>query len=175
MKRIFLMGYMGSGKTTLGKAFAKACGLSFVDLDWYIEERTHRSIREIFAEKGEDGFRELEKNMLHEASQFENVVIACGGGTPCFYNNMDYMNSCGITVFLDTSIESLFRRLKVAKMNRPLLADKSDEELMQTIKDGLNKRISYYSEAKLRIDGSRLENRAQIDETVNELRKQTGV
>lgn len=169
------MGYMGSGKTTLGKAFAKACGLSFVDLDWYIEERTHRSIREIFAEKGEDGFRELEKNMLHEASQFENVVIACGGGTPCFYDNMDYMNFCGITVFLDTSIESLFRRLKVAKMNRPLLADKSDEELMQTIKDGLNKRISYYSEAKLRIDGSRLENRAQIDETVNELRKQTGV
>ena len=82
MKRIFLIGYMGSGKTTLGRAFARATGLEFIDLDWYIEERLHKSISILFAERGEDGFREQERKMLHEAGEFEDVVIACGGGTP---------------------------------------------------------------------------------------------
>ena len=105
--RIFLTGYMASGKTTLGKAFARACNLGFIDLDWYIEERMHMSVRDIFAERGEDGFRQLEKNMLHEVSEFENVVVACGGGTPCFFDNMDVMNSRGITVFLDAAQDVL--------------------------------------------------------------------
>lgn len=82
--RIFLTGYMASGKTTLGKAYAKACGLSFIDLDWYIEERMHSTIRDIFATRGEDGFRQLERKMLLEVAEFENVIVACGGGTPCF-------------------------------------------------------------------------------------------
>ena len=85
MKRVFLIGYMGSGKTTLGKAYSAATGLQFVDLDWYIEERMHKSISDLFAERGEDGFRLLEQKMLHEAGEFENVLIACGGGTPCFF------------------------------------------------------------------------------------------
>lgn len=99
MKRIFLMGYMGSGKTTLGRAFARAEGLEFIDLDWYIEERLHKSISELFAERGEEGFRNLERKMLHEAGEFEDVVIACGGGTPCFFDNMEYMNRQGTTIF----------------------------------------------------------------------------
>ena len=78
MIRIFLIGYMGAGKTTLGKAFAREMGLTFVDLDWYIEERFHKSIRQLFTERGEDGFRELEKRMLHEAAEFEDVVISTG-------------------------------------------------------------------------------------------------
>ena len=82
MIRIFLIGYMGAGKTTLGKAFSREEGLTFVDLDWYIEERFHKTIAQIFAERGEEGFRELERRMLHEVSEFENVVIATGGGTP---------------------------------------------------------------------------------------------
>ena len=85
MKRVFLIGYMGSGKTTLGKAYSAATGLQFVDLDWYIEERMHKSISDLFAERGEEGFRLLEQKMLHEAGEFENVLIACGGGTPCFF------------------------------------------------------------------------------------------
>ena len=97
MKRVFLIGYMGSGKTTLGKAYSAATGLQFVDLDWYIEERMHKSISDLFAERGEDGFRLLEQKMLHEAGEFENVLIACGGGTPCFFDNMDYMNHTGET------------------------------------------------------------------------------
>lgn len=99
MKRIFLVGYMGSGKTTLGKAYARINNLEFIDLDWYIEERMHKTISELFAEKGEAGFRELERKMLHEVGEFENVMVACGGGTPCFYDNIDYMNSVGDTVF----------------------------------------------------------------------------
>lgn len=76
---------MGSGKTTLGKAYSAATGLQFVDLDWYIEERMHKSISDLFAERGEEGFRLLEQRMLHEAGEFEDVLIACGGGTPCFF------------------------------------------------------------------------------------------
>ena len=105
MIRIFLIGYMGAGKTTLGKAFAREMGLTFVDLDWYIEERFHKTIRQLFTEMGEDGFRELEKRMLHEVADFENVVISTGGGTPCFFDNMEFMNSKGSVVFLDVDVK----------------------------------------------------------------------
>ena len=84
MIRIFLTGYMGAGKTTLGKAFARELNVPFIDLDWYIEERFHKSIRELFAERGEASFRELERSMLHEVSEFEDVIVSTGGGTPCF-------------------------------------------------------------------------------------------
>ena len=110
MIRVFLIGYMGAGKTTLGKAFARALGLTFVDLDWYLEERFHKTVRQLFTERGEEGFRELERRMLHEAAEFENVVISVGGGTPCFFDNMEYMNEVGETVFLDVDIQVLFRR-----------------------------------------------------------------
>ena len=133
MIRIFLIGYMGAGKTTLGKAFAREMGLTFIDLDWYIEEPFHKTVSQLFTERTEDGFRELEKKMLHEVAEFEDVVIATGGGTPCFFDNVDYMNSVGETVFLDFDIRVLFRRLKVAKQQRPLLANKTDEELMTCI------------------------------------------
>mgnify|MGYP000116863002 FL=1 len=89
--------------------------LQFIDLDWYIEERFHKTVQELFAERGENGFREIERNMLHEVGDFEDVLIAAGGGTPCFFDNMDYMNSVGDTVFLDVNPEVLFRRLKIAR------------------------------------------------------------
>lgn len=170
MKRVFLIGYMGSGKTTLGKAYSVATGLQFIDLDWYIEERMHKSISSLFAERGEDGFRQLERKMLHEAGDFENVLIACGGGTPCFFDNIDYMNNMGETVFLDVSPEILFRRLKIAKAKRPLLADKTDEELMQVITSALEKRLPFYTKAKWRFNAEELESYAQIDRAVNRLR-----
>lgn len=141
MIRIFLIGYMGAGKTTLGKAFAREMGLTFVDLDWYIEERFHKTIRQLFTEMGEDGFRELEKRMLHEVADFENVVISTGGGTPCFFDNMEFMNSKGSVVFLDVDVKVLFRRLKVAKQQRPLLAQKDDKELMEFIVDADRKSV----------------------------------
>ena len=171
MTRIFLIGYMGAGKTTLGKAFARAMGLTVVDLDWYIEERYHKTVSQIFAERGEDGFRELEKRMLHEASDFENVVISVGGGTPCFFDNMDYMNQVGETVFLDVDNQVLFRRLKVAKQQRPLLANKTDEELMAFIQEALEKRLPHYTKAKHVFNGELLENRHQIQQSVERLKE----
>ena len=171
MIRIFLIGYMGAGKTTLGKAFARAMGLTFVDLDWYIEERFHKTIRQIFTERGEDGFRELEKRMLHEAGDFEDVVISVGGGTPCFFDNMDYMNEVGETVFLDVDVKVLFRRLKIAKQQRPLLADKTDEELINFIVEALQKRLPYYTKAKYVFNGEKLEDRRQIQQSVERLKE----
>ena len=171
MIRVFLIGYMGAGKTTLGKAFARAMGLTFVDLDWYIEERFHKTVSQIFAERGEDGFRELEKRMLHEASDFEDVVISVGGGTPCFFDNMDYMNQVGETVFLDVDNQVLFRRLKVAKQQRPLLANKTDEELMAFIQEALEKRLPHYTKAKHVFNGELLENRYQIQQSVERLKE----
>ena len=171
MTRIFLIGYMGAGKTTLGKAFARAMGLTFVDLDWYIEERFHKTVSQIFAERGEEGFRELEKRMLHEVGDFEDVVISVGGGTPCFFDNIDYMNQAGETVFLDVDNKVLFRRLKVAKQQRPLLTQKNDEELMAFITENLQKRLPFYTKAKHVFNGERLEDRHQIKESVERLKE----
>lgn len=171
MIRIFLIGYMGAGKTTLGKAFAREMGLTFVDLDWYIEERFHKSIRQLFTERGEDGFRELEKRMLHEVAEFEDVVISTGGGTPCFLDNMEYMNTMGDTIFLDVDIKVLFRRLKVAKQQRPLLVQKTDEELMAFITENLQKRLPFYTKAKHVFNGEKLEDRHQIKESVERLKE----
>ena len=172
MTRIFLIGYMGAGKTTLGKAFARAMGLTFIDLDWYIEERFHKTIRQLFTERGEDGFRDLEKRMLHEASEFEDVVISVGGGTPCFFDNMEYMNAAGETVFLDVGIKVLFRRLKVAKQQRPLLDGKTDEELMLFIQEALQARLPFYTKAKHVFNGELLEDRHQIQQSVERLKEQ---
>ena len=169
MIRIFLTGYMGAGKTTLGKALARELHIPFIDLDWYIEERFHKTVGELFSERGEASFRELEKNMLHEVGEFEDVVISTGGGAPCFFDNMDYMNHTGETVFLDVCPEVLFRRLKIAKAKRPLLANKTDEELMQVITSALEKRLPYYSKAKWRFNAEELESYAQIDRAVSRL------
>lgn len=171
MTRIFLIGYMGAGKTTLGKAFSRELGLTFIDLDWYIEERFHKTVQQLFSERGEQGFRELEQKMLHEVAEFEDVVISAGGGTPCFFDNMDYMNACGDTVFLQVKPEVLFHRLKVAKQQRPLLANKSDEELMNFICEALQKRHPFYSQAKFLFRADELEDKLQIQASVDSLRK----
>lgn len=170
MTRIFLIGYMGAGKTTLGKALARALGVPFIDLDWYIEERFHKSIPQLFAERGEDGFRTVERNMLHEAGEFEDVVISTGGGTPCFFDNMEYMNAQGATVFLDVPVDVLFRRLQGATRQRPILQGKTDEELRTFIAEALAGRMPHYARAQYRFDGSRLESRPQIAESVDRLR-----
>lgn len=172
MIRVYLIGYMGAGKTTLGKAFALSLGLSFIDLDWYIEERFHKTVQQLFAERSEEGFRELERRMLHEVSEFEDVVISTGGGTPCFFDNMEYMNKQGTTVFLRVDPKVLFRRLRVAKQQRPLLAQKSDEELMDFINAALEKRMPYYSKAKHIFGGEELEDKKQIQQSVDRLKKQ---
>lgn len=148
MKRIFLIGYMGAGKTTIGKALAREIGVDFYDLDWYIEDRFHKKIPDIFAEQGESGFRDIERKMLREAGEFENVIISCGGGTPCFFDNMDYMNAQGETVYLNAQPRVLKEHLLMGKSQRPLIQGKTSEELDEYIVESLKVREPFYSKAK---------------------------
>lgn len=175
MVRIFLTGYMGAGKTTLGKAFARRMDISFIDLDWYIEERFHKTVGELFTERGETGFRELERNMLHEVAEFENVVISTGGGAPCFFDNMEFMNRVGKTVFLDVHPDVLFRRLRVAKQQRPILQGKEDDELKVFIVQALEKRALFYHQAQYVFNADELEDRWQIETSVQRLQQLLGL
>ena len=152
MKRIFLVGYMGSGKTTTGKRLSKKYGLDFIDLDNYIEKRYFKTISQIFQEKGESGFREIERDALREVAEFENVIISTGGGAACFFDNMELMNQKGETVYLKASAADLSEYLRNANKNRPLLAQKSDEELFDLISEMLQKREPFYSQAKHTVD-----------------------
>ena len=152
MKRIILVGYMGSGKTTVGKALARELGLQFYDLDWYIENRRRKTVPQIFAERGEAGFREIERNMLHEVAEFENIVLSCGGGTPCFFDNMDYLNQQGSVIWLKADAEVLYKHLLMGKTERPLLKGKSPEELITFIREQLAQREPFYSKARHVLD-----------------------
>ncbi len=172
MTRILLVGFMAAGKTTLGKALAKDLGLQFVDLDLYIESRYHATVSQIFAERGEEGFRQIERNMLHEVAEFEDVIIATGGGTPCFFDNMEYMNAQGTTVFLDASVDVIFTRLTIARTQRPLAAGKTDEELRSYITETLNRRLPYYSRATHSFCANQLENVKQISESVERFKEE---
>ncbi|MBR0037512.1 MAG: shikimate kinase [Bacteroidales bacterium] len=162
MQRIFLIGYMGAGKTTLGRALAKTMNLEFIDLDDFIVSRFHKTIKEIFAEVGEEGFRKIERNALIEVSEYENVIISLGGGTPCFFDNMDIVNRSGQSVYLKPDEKVLLIRLIKGKHKRPLLADKSDEEILQVIREQLAWREPYYQKADITFNASHLENKTDI-------------
>ena len=170
MTRLILIGFMGAGKTTLGRALAKELGLTFIDLDNYIELRRCKSINRIFEESGEDGFRTIERNLLHEVCEFENVVISAGGGTPCFFDKIDYMNAQGTTIYLQVSNERLLERLRIAKSRRPLLKDKNDEEIKAFIEEQLARREKYYLQADYTFASDRLEDKEQIAESVARFR-----
>ena len=171
MIRVFLMGFMGAGKTTLGKALAKDLGISFIDLDQYIENRYMKSVSQIFAAKGEQGFREIESRLLREAGEFDDVIVSCGGSTPLIGDNMDYMLAQGKTVYLKCDNVTLLRRLKVASMSRPLIAGKTDAELSEFIESETRRREPGYLRAEFVCPGDRLESRDQIAETVEYLEK----
>ena len=170
MKSIIIIGYMGAGKTTVGKALAKELGVMFYDLDWYIESRMRKTVKQIFDEMGEEGFRHIEHNMLHEVAEFENVVVSCGGGTPCFYDNMDYMNQAGETIYLKASPETLHAHLKMGKGVRPLLLNKTPEEVDVFIREQLKQREPFYEKAKHIIDVNVMDNFDKINNTVQQIR-----
>jgi shikimate kinase len=171
MTRIILIGYMGAGKTTIGKALSKELGIIFYDLDWYIESRMRKTVSEIFAERGEEGFRKIEYNMLHEVAEFEDVIISCGGGTPCFFDNMDYLNQQGLTVYLKADPEVLYKHLQMAKVERPLLKGKSKEELLTFIKEQLEKREPFYTKARYTLDVSLMDNYEKIKISVGKIKE----
>lgn len=156
MKRIFLIGYMGSGKTSIGKHLASRMGLSFVDLDVYIEQRYHKTVRELFAERGEESFRRIEQKMLHEVAGFEDTLISTGGGSPCFFDNIAFMKKTGETVYLKVSVDTLAKRLDAGKRTRPVLQNKSGEALRLFIDENLQKREPYYTQASIIFDTEKM-------------------
>jgi len=149
--RIYLIGYMGSGKSTLGKRFSQHLGLQFVDMDHYIEERNYKTIPQIFAEEGEPEFRKKERRALTELSEFTDIVIATGGGAPCFFDNMDLMNNTGKTIYLNINPGILAERLLKSKTERPLIKGKSKDELIAFIDETLRKRNHFYTKARYQI------------------------
>lgn len=149
--RIYLIGYMGCGKSTLGKRLSKHMGLQFIDMDHYIEKRNCKTVPQLFEEFGEDGFRQRERNALEELSEFTDVVIATGGGAPCFFDNIDLMNRTGKTIYLNIHPKILATRLLKSKTERPLIKGKSREELIEFIDETLRKRNEFYKQAKYEI------------------------
>lgn len=165
--KLFIIGYMASGKTTFGKALAEKLDTPFIDLDNYIEEKTSKTISEIFSEMGEEGFRRLEKEMLQNAvSEHEEAIVACGGGTPCFFDNMNFLNDNGITLFLETSIPVLIARLQEENETRPLMNGKTGEEIRQHVLTQLCERLPKYMEAKMTWHGDDLNSPQEIDSNV---------
>lgn len=147
--KIFLIGFMGSGKSLIGRHLAKRLGLSFLDLDDFLEKGEKKSIREIFAESGEDEFRKLEKIYLNKTSDLRNHIVATGGGTPCFFENMEWMKANGLTIFLNVNPEILCERLQKESEHRPLLIGNSDKELLKFIESKLNFRLQFYKQAEV--------------------------
>lgn len=149
--RIYLIGYMGCGKTRLGKRLAQHLGIQFIDMDDHIEERNCKSVPQIFATEGENGFREKERKALEELSAFTDIVIATGGGAPCFFDNIDLMNKTGATVYLNIHPDILATRLMKSKTERPLIKGKSKKELVAFIDETLKKRNEFYTQAQYQI------------------------
>lgn len=151
--RIFLIGFMGSGKSTLGAQLARRLDYRFVDMDQLIEETAEMSIAEIFDEHGEEVFRKWERDILQELSQGEKVVISTGGGAPCRAGMMDLMNAHGSTVYLKLTPEALLRRLINSRTERPLIRGKSEADLLEFIKSLLERREAFYLRARHVVDG----------------------
>lgn len=144
---------MGSGKTTIGKKLAKKLSLEFIDLDAEVEKKEGRTIGQIFDLFGEDYFRTKEHEILLEQSSNNNILIACGGGTPCFFDHMQMMNNKGITVYLKFSPEALYSRLENAKTKRPLLKNMDEINMKLYIKNKLEEREQIYLQAKIITEG----------------------
>jgi len=151
--KIFFIGFMGSGKTHWSKQLSEKLHIPFFDLDEQITSHEGKSITEIFTENGEEYFRILEKDILCIITESnENFVMACGGGTPCYYNNIDYMNQSGTTIWINTSIDTLFHRLVKEKETRPLIKDLTSDQLKGFIIKKFSDRKIYYEQADIIID-----------------------
>ncbi|MBL7701381.1 MAG: shikimate kinase [Ferruginibacter sp.] len=146
---IFLIGFMGSGKTHWGKIWAQQAGLDFYDLDELIEKREAKTIAAIFEKQGEGYFRKIETDTLKTFEGKENCIIACGGGTACFNDNMQWMNENGTTIYLYATPSCILSRVKEEKDKRPLINKHNEAELLFFIEQKLKEREPFYSQAKI--------------------------
>ena len=156
--RIILLGYMGSGKTTIGKELSEKLGIPFIDSDQAIEEKMNKSIVQLFEELGENRFRTLESDFIRELSKTSSFILATGGGLPCFFDNIIFLNELGVTIYLKTSSEILTNRI-LNDNNRPLIKGKNKEELNDFITSSLLEREFFYQKSRFILD----ENHHDID------------
>lgn len=154
--RIFLLGMMGSGKSFHLPALAAAFDLPAYDLDRMIEQEAQNTVAGIFASEGEAGFRQREATALRSLAPLKKYVVATGGGTPCFNNNMEWMNEAGITVWLDESIDTLVQRLLPERAGRPLIRHLDEGTLPSFLEEKRNERLSFYVQAKIRLEGAHI-------------------
>jgi shikimate kinase len=148
MRPIFLIGFMGSGKSTLGRQLANQLSLPFIDMDKFIEKKNGTTVQELFTQLGEEGFRRLEREVLEELAKTQTGIIATGGGAPCFFSNMQHMNEWGTTIYLRISPRELCVRLSVSSTERPLLKGLHDDELLNFITEKIAAREVYYLKAQ---------------------------
>jgi shikimate kinase len=150
---IFLIGFMGCGKTTLGRKLAARLGYEFMDLDHILEAQVGMSIAEYFSSFGEDAFRKLESEVLKQTKYPEHAVISTGGGLPCFFDNMQWMNTQGKTVYINLSPKTLADRLENEKGKRPVLNGAKGKDLVDFIEEKLSERDKFYNQATIIADG----------------------
>jgi len=151
--KIFLIGFMGSGKTTLGRKLASRLGYEFIDLDHKLEQQVELSIAEYFQIFGEDAFRKLESEVLKKTLYPDNAIISTGGGLPCYFDNMGWMKANGKSIYIKLSPKTLADRLERGKEERPLLQDKHGDALVDFIEQKLGEREKFYSQASIIVDG----------------------
>ncbi len=150
---LFLVGYMGCGKSTIGRTVAKRLGVEFVDMDRRIEERAAMSVAEVFASRGEAAFRQMERAMLEELTGGEgDRIVATGGGVPVHGDNMEVMNRAGLTVYFKMAPRGLVQRLKPGQERRPLLRGMDERELLRFVEHNLAQRAPFYERARMTID-----------------------
>lgn len=169
MRKIILLGYMGCGKSTIANKLSKTTNIPFVDLDQIIEEKTNLSINQIFEQHGEIHFRKLEHEVFVELlNSPENLIIGLGGGTPCYANNHELLKGDNVfSIYLKASIETLFNRLAANKDKRPLIANKTEEEMKEFIAKHLFDRSFYYNHAQYKV----VVDEKTIEETVADILK----
>ncbi|MEI8048903.1 MAG: shikimate kinase [Bacteroidota bacterium] len=153
--KIYLVGYMGSGKSTLGCDLAKATGFSWVDLDTEFELKYKISIPDFFAKYGEPAFRELEHKLLKDISLMSKIIVSTGGGTPCFFGSMDFMNQNGLTIYLEATPDLLLSRIKPLSRKRPLFQQMKGKHSLQNLSQHLESRLVFYKQAKITIDAAK--------------------
>ena len=152
MSYIFLVGFMGAGKTTLAKKLGSKLGYQWIDTDQEIEKKEGVKVSEIFEVRGEAYFRALEKQLIDGLIPSEKMIVATGGGLPCFNNLMETLNQLGTSIYLERTPKELFQRVKQATNSRPLIAHKTDEELLEYIESTMEKRREIYLQSKIIAD-----------------------
>ncbi|MBI3502834.1 MAG: AAA family ATPase [Bacteroidetes bacterium] len=165
--KIFLIGYMGSGKSTVGKKLSCKLNLDFIDFDNYIENQTGKTISEIFEKDGEEKFRSMEHEYLKEIFKKENAVTSLGGGTPCFNNTIELINRNGISIYIEMTVDALVQRLIKARKKRPLIEGMNEVDLKFFIEANLEKRLPFYKQAKYTVEAKN----KNSDELADEIKK----